>query len=144
MYLARQEALDRLVAVKVIRQPIDDSKVWRNFQREAQAIARLSGHAHVIWVFTAGRTDSGQPYLVTEYLDRGSLDDVLADVDGELERARVRNVRERGRLGDELGQAVMQSRGHDCRACTAVRNDTCNARVRPADSTPGLSADRPR
>src|SRR5215211_4477598 len=32
VYLARQEDLDRLVAVKVLRQPVTDPKVWRDFQ----------------------------------------------------------------------------------------------------------------
>ncbi len=77
MYLARQENLDRLVAVKVIRREVEDSKVWRDFQREARTIARLSGHANVVTVYTAGRTAVGQPFLVTEYLDRGSLADVI-------------------------------------------------------------------
>lgn len=77
VYLARQDDLDRLVAVKVIRREVDDSKVWRDFQREARTIARLSGHANVVTVYTAGRTAVGQPFLVTEYLDRGSLADVI-------------------------------------------------------------------
>ena len=77
VYLARQEDLDRLVAVKVLRHDVDDPKVWRDFQREARTIARLSGHPSVVTVYTAGRTAVGQPFLVTEYLDRGSLADVI-------------------------------------------------------------------
>jgi serine/threonine-protein kinase PknK len=78
VYLARQDALDRDVAIKVLRHDIDDSRQWRRFRREAQTIARLSAHPHVVTVHTAGRAESGQPYLVTEYLDRGSLADVLS------------------------------------------------------------------
>ena len=83
VYLARQDDLDREVAIKVLRRDVDDPKQWRRFQREAQTIARLSSHPHVVTVHTAGRAESGQPYLVTEYLDRGSLGDVVAS-DGPL------------------------------------------------------------
>jgi serine/threonine protein kinase len=83
VYLARQEALDRLVAVKVLRHDVEDAQAWRRFRREALAIAKLSAHPNVVTVYTAGRTASGAPYLVTEYLDRGSLSDVMA-IEGPL------------------------------------------------------------
>ena len=79
VYLARQEALNREVAVKVLRRDVEDPKVWRDFRREAHTIARLSTHPHVVTVYTAGRSAVGQPYLVTEYLDRGSLADIVAE-----------------------------------------------------------------
>ena len=78
VYLARQEALDRQVAVKVLRHDVEVGRAWRRFRREAQAIASLSAHPNVVTVYTAGRTASGEHYLVTEYLDRGSLSDVVA------------------------------------------------------------------
>ena len=78
VYLARQEALDRQVAVKVLRHDVEDERAWRRFRREAQAIASLSAHPNVVTVYTAGRMPSGEHYLVTEYLDRGSLSDVVA------------------------------------------------------------------
>ena len=79
VYLARQEALDRQVAVKVLRRDVEDPKVWRAFRREAHTVARLSAHPHVVTVYTAGRSAIGQPYLVSEYLDGGSLADVIAN-----------------------------------------------------------------
>ena len=79
VYLARQEALDREVAVKVLRRDVEDPKVWREFRREAHTVARLSAHPHVVTVYTAGRSAVGQPYLVSEYLDRGSLADLITD-----------------------------------------------------------------
>ena len=91
VYLARQEDLDRLVAVKVLRRDVDDPKVWRDFQREARTIARLSGHPNVVTVYTAGRTAVGQPFLVTEYLDRGSLADVIEST-GPLRPGSVADV----------------------------------------------------
>ena len=78
VYLARHEPLDRLVAIKVLQRDVDEPKVWERFLQEARMVARLSGHSNVVTVYTAGRSQAGQPYLVTEYLDRGSLGDVIA------------------------------------------------------------------
>ena len=91
VYLARQDDLDRDVAIKVLRRDVDDPKQWRRFQREAHTIARLSSHPHVVTVHTAGRADTGQPYLVTEFLDRGSLGDVVA-AEGPLSPVRAASV----------------------------------------------------
>ncbi|MET0323696.1 MAG: serine/threonine-protein kinase, partial [Ilumatobacteraceae bacterium] len=86
-----QESLDRQVAVKVLRRDVEDPRVWREFRREAHMIARLSSHPHVLTVYTAGRSAVGQPYLVTEFLDRGSLSDVIA-ADGPVDAAEVAAV----------------------------------------------------
>ena len=91
VYLAMQESLDRQVAVKVLRRDVEDPRVWREFRREAHMIARLSSHPHVLTVYTAGRSAVGQPYLVTEFLDRGSLGDVIA-ADGPVDAAKVAAV----------------------------------------------------
>src|SRR6478752_1687687 len=91
VYLGRQENLDRLVAVKVLRGHVDDGDTWRRFQREARVVARLSGHPNVVTVHTAGRTPMGEPYLVTDYLDGGSLADVVART-GPLDEATVRRI----------------------------------------------------
>jgi eukaryotic-like serine/threonine-protein kinase len=92
VYLAHQESLDRMVAVKVLRHNIDDPASWRGFQREAHAIAKLSGHRHVVTVFDAGRSPvTGHPYMVTEFLDRGSLDEVVA-ADGPLKPLQVAEI----------------------------------------------------
>lgn len=89
VYLAHQQSLDRLVAVKVLRQGVEgDDAAWRAFSREARTMARLSGHTNVVTLYTAGRADTGQPYLVTEYMDRGSLDDMIA-AQGPLPAATV-------------------------------------------------------
>lgn len=91
VYLARQEPFDREVAVKVLRRDVDEAKVWQRFLREARTVGRLSGHPNVLTVHAAGRSVTGEPYLVTEYLDRGSLGDVIA-ADGPLPVAVVRRV----------------------------------------------------
>jgi tRNA A-37 threonylcarbamoyl transferase component Bud32 len=102
VYLGRQEDLDRLVAVKVLKGHVDDGATWRRFVREARTVARLSGHPNVVTVHTAGRTEMGEPYLVTDYLDGGSLADVVARR-GPLDEATVRRVGVA--LADALGAA---------------------------------------
>jgi hypothetical protein len=100
VHLARQLDLQRLVAVKIIRVGVGDGGSWRAFEREAQLVARLSGHPHVLGVYTAGRSDDGRPFLVMEYLDRGSLEDVLA-AEGPLP------VGEAARVGRAVADALM-------------------------------------
>ncbi len=91
VYLARQESLDRQVAVKVLRRDVEDPRAWREFRREAHTIARLSSHPHVVTVYTAGRSATGQPYLVTEFLDRGSLADIIA-ADGPVAASQIATI----------------------------------------------------
>jgi len=104
VYLARQESLNRLVAVKVLRREVEDTKLWHHFRREAQTIARLSGHPNVLTVYTAGLSAEEHPYLVTEYLDRGSLADVVA-ADGPLPPATV------ARIGVAVADALIAAHG---------------------------------
>jgi serine/threonine protein kinase len=104
VYLARQEALDRLVAIKLLRRDVHDPKAWRRFRREAQTIARLSAHPNVVTVFTAGRSQAGEPFIVTEYLDRGSLSDVIR-AEGAMSAATV------AEMGTALADALQAA--HD-------------------------------
>jgi hypothetical protein len=104
VFLARQDELDREVAVKLLRSGIDDERSWRAFSHEARTVAKLSGHPNVVAVYTAGSTASGRHYLVTEYLDQGSLDDVIA-ADGPLPPAIV------ARIGVAIADALMAAHG---------------------------------
>src|SRR5437762_457088 len=82
VYLARDETLERWVAVKVLHQEISDqADQLERFRREARAVAQLS-HPNVVAVIDAGE-DGGYPYIVFEY------------VPGETLKARIDSV---GRL----------------------------------------------
>lgn len=78
VYRAKQPGLDRTVAIKVVhRSQGGDDEVIRRFRRECQAIGSLTGTPGVMTVFDLGTTSYGDPYLVLEYLEGGSLQDQL-------------------------------------------------------------------
>jgi serine/threonine-protein kinase len=75
VYLADDERLGRQVAVKMLHPLLaDDLGFSRRFESEARRAAGLSS-ANVVAVYDWG--DDNGPYLVTEYLDGGSLRDAL-------------------------------------------------------------------
>ena len=82
VYRARQPALNRLVAVKVLSVSIDPSSRER-FAREGFAIGTVSGHPNIVNVLGTGVTPAGRPYIAMPYLARGSLADRL-DREGTL------------------------------------------------------------
>ncbi len=72
VYLARDETLERPVAVKVMHAGISDQPdQLERFRREARAVAQLS-HPNVVAVIDAGE-DQGHPYIVFEYVDGETL-----------------------------------------------------------------------
>ncbi len=77
VYLARETALDRPVAVKVLSpQPARDEKVRRRFEREARSAAKIS-HTNVTSVYQVGRLSTDVPYFVMEYIEGRNLEDAL-------------------------------------------------------------------
>jgi serine/threonine protein kinase len=77
VFLAREPALQRLDAVKVLRPELAaDSVMQRRFEREGRAAARIA-HPNVATVYRVGRVDE-LPYIVMEYIDGRSLEDTLA------------------------------------------------------------------
>jgi len=71
VYKALDTRLNRFVAVKVLSNRLADAAARRRFQREAQTASSLN-HPHILTVYDAGEQD-GQQYLVTEYIDGGTL-----------------------------------------------------------------------
>jgi len=72
VFRCRQTALDRVVAVKVLTAQMDEDR--ERFLREQRAMGRLTGHPNVVGVLEVGQTESGCPYLVMQYHQRGSLE----------------------------------------------------------------------
>ncbi|HYY74306.1 MAG TPA: protein kinase, partial [Solirubrobacterales bacterium] len=72
VYLARDETLERPVAVKVMHREISDQPdQLERFRREARAVAQLS-HPNVVAVIDAGE-DGGYPYIVLECVEGETL-----------------------------------------------------------------------
>ena len=72
VYLARDETLERWVAVKVLHREISDQPDQiERFRREARAVAQVS-HPNVVAVIDAGE-DGGRPYIVFEYVEGETL-----------------------------------------------------------------------
>lgn len=66
VYRYRQLSPDRDVAVKVLKDGLDD-EVREKFTDEANAIAELGDHPHIVTVFSAAATPDDRPYIVMSY-----------------------------------------------------------------------------
>jgi len=76
VYRAVQEGVDRPVAVKVLL--LDDAEAVARFQRELDITVQLGRqHPHIVNVIDTGLSRTGQPCIVMEYYDAGSLHDRL-------------------------------------------------------------------
>jgi serine/threonine-protein kinase len=72
VYLARQKGLERLVALKLIRNAgTIHPELLSRFSMEAQALARFK-HPNIVQVYEIG-DDGGVPFISLEYIDGGSL-----------------------------------------------------------------------
>ncbi|MDP6944911.1 MAG: serine/threonine-protein kinase, partial [Myxococcota bacterium] len=79
VYLATQINVNRPVALKLLRPALcQDLKAVGRFQQEARAVAGLQ-HPHIVALYDFGRTESGVLYLVTEFIDGGSLRDLIGE-----------------------------------------------------------------
>src|SRR5207253_4760692 len=73
VYRALDTKLNRPVAVKFLLNDVADAAARRRFQREAQTASSLN-HPHILTVYDTGEIE-GRQYLVTEYIDGGTLRD---------------------------------------------------------------------
>jgi len=76
VYKAHDMQLDRDVALKLLRKDLGPEYA-NQLQHEARITASVN-HPHVVQVFSFGR-DHEQYYLVMELVDRGTLDDLIAE-----------------------------------------------------------------
>jgi serine/threonine protein kinase/WD40 repeat protein len=71
VFRAVDTRLNRFVAMKFLSNDVADSDARRRFQREAQILSALS-HPHILTVYDIGEWN-GRQYLVTEFVDGGTL-----------------------------------------------------------------------
>ncbi len=100
VYRARDERLDRDVAIKVLPEVVaSDSERLRRFEREAKAVAALS-HSNILEIFDFD-TEGDVTYAVTELLEGETLRQCLRDTGGPLS----------WRRSQEIGAAVANGLG---------------------------------
>jgi len=76
VYKAYHPSLQRFVAIKVLPEFLADDQEFRSrFEQEAVAVARLR-HPNILTVYDHGELD-GVAYIVTEFVDGGTLADQL-------------------------------------------------------------------
>jgi serine/threonine protein kinase len=84
VYEAQNVAIGKRVALKFLRAPAGaDPSVRARFHREARLVSAIES-AHIVQIFDTGETDTGEPFLVMEFLQ------------GEDLASRIRRL---GRLG---------------------------------------------
>lgn len=82
VYLAQDQHLDRLTALKVLKAAFTSEPEHRTrFQREARAIAQLQ-HPHIIEIFNIGELPDKRPYFTMPYISSGSLANWLKQANG--------------------------------------------------------------
>lgn len=88
VYLGRQLAIDRDVAIKVLHGSVDPaSEVGRLFVQEIQCVGRID-HPHVVRIFQADITSDGRLFYAMESLAGRDLQQVV-EADGVLDRRRA-------------------------------------------------------
>ena len=78
VYKAHQTGFERTVALKILPIAAADESARDRFERERMAMGALSSHPNIVTVYGSGFTNDQQPYIVMEFMSRGSLGDRLA------------------------------------------------------------------
>src|SRR5205814_5854598 len=97
------DAFEQRVAVKLISAPIAQEEVKRRFLAERQILASLQ-HPHIVGLLDAGLTESGQAYLIMEFVD-GSPITIYC-------RERALSIDQRLRLLRQVCDAVQHAHAH--------------------------------
>src|SRR5262245_36916823 len=69
--LARDPAIDRLVAIKLLKEGFDNAELRERFMREARSAGRLR-HINIVTIFDVGEHES-QPFIAMEYVEGETL-----------------------------------------------------------------------
>jgi eukaryotic-like serine/threonine-protein kinase len=103
VYKARQVALNRVVALKMVLSGAHASQhQLERFRTEAEAIARFQ-HPHIVQIYEVGERD-GLPFFSLEYLPGGSLTDQIKREPQPAERA--------ARIAAQLARGIQYSHSH--------------------------------
>jgi Protein kinase domain len=73
LYLAWDPMLERQIAIKLLRDDMDELR--ERFDREARSVARLR-HPNIVTIFDVGEQD-GQPFIAMEFIHGQTLADII-------------------------------------------------------------------
>lgn len=91
VYKVMDKMLNKVFAIKVLRSDLaKDRNVVSRFKQEALAASRLT-HVNLASVYSSGESRTGAPYLVMDFLEGPSLEQLLKK-DGHLEPKKALNV----------------------------------------------------
>ena len=77
VYLARERALQRLVAIKLMKSELaEDETARKRFERESRSAAKIHHH-NVATVHRVGSLEDKTPFIIMEYIEGRDLADVL-------------------------------------------------------------------
>ncbi len=82
MYLAIDTQLGRDVALSLLKADAGDRDSITRLRREAESMAKLGDHPNIVTIHDIGE-DRGRVYIVTQYLEGGSLADQLRESPGQ-------------------------------------------------------------
>jgi Tol biopolymer transport system component/predicted Ser/Thr protein kinase len=103
VYRARDEKLERMVAIKMVSKGVlASAEARRHFRKEALALAKLN-HAHIAAVYDVGEQD-GADFLVMELVQGQSLAAML--------RARSLPVKEATAIARQVAEALGEAHAH--------------------------------
>ena len=106
VYRARDTLLERNVALKIMHEHhLEDDDYVERFQREARTVAQLS-HPNIVTVIDRGE-DDGRPFIVFEYVDGDTLDE-LVEREGALPVEEALRIA----IGAARGLAFAHRQGH--------------------------------
>ena len=71
VYLARDPLLERPVAIKLLREGLEDAALRDRFSREARAAARLA-HPNIVTIYDVGE-HAGRPFIAMEFVPGETL-----------------------------------------------------------------------
>ncbi len=75
VFKARDTALDRVVAIKMLKNAVTGEEAYSRFMTEAQAVAKLN-HPNIVSIHNIGKEDEKQ-FFVLEFVDGESLRDIM-------------------------------------------------------------------
>ena len=77
VYLARERALQRLVAIKLMKSELaEDETARKRFERESRSAAKIHHH-NVATVHRVGSLEDETPFIIMEYIEGRNLADLL-------------------------------------------------------------------